>query len=228
MGLLRLGPTAGTQGDIVGRLQSVLPNGWFADDAPVLGGLLNGIASGLAVLFQFLAYVQQQTRIATATDTFLDLVAQDFFGGNLVRAPGEPDSSLRARIQRAILQPQATRAALTAVLQNLTGRAPAIFEPPRLQDTGAYAIASTLAYNTVGGYGSFAVPFQCFVTAYRPVGVGVADTNGYGNTAAGYGQGQGQYTTPAMAASTIRDAAIMQAIAGAMPVAATAWTAISN
>lgn len=228
MTLLSLAPTVGTQTDIVSRLKAVLPTGWFPDDTPVLDGVLNGVAAVWTALMQTLSYVQLQTRVATATDTFLDLVAQDFFGANLTRAMGEPDTSLRDRIQRNLLQPQATRGALSNVLQNLTGRTPRIFEPARLQDTGAYTVATTLAYNTLGGYGSASLPFQCFVNAFRPIGAGVANTNGYNIGIGGYGIGSAQYTTPTMAASTILDNDIYQAIAATMPVATTAWTAITN
>jgi hypothetical protein len=228
MALLSLSPTAGTQSDIVARLKSVLPNGWFPDSTPVLDGLLNGLASAWTNLVSLLGYTQLQTRIATATDIFLDLVAQDFFAGGMVRGASEPDSSLRARIQASLLAPRATRNALTTKLVELTSRPADIFEPARLQDTGAYTIASALAYNTAGGYGSFALPFQCFVHAYRPFGAGVSNTNGYGGGASGYGVGQAQYTTPAMAASTIRDSDITAAIAAIMPVATTAWVIVTN
>jgi hypothetical protein len=228
MTLLSLSPTAGTQSDLVARLKSVLPGGWFGDTTPVLDGVLNGLAAAWTGLVNLLSYTQLQTRIATATDIFLDLIAQDFFAGGIVRAAGEPDDSLRARIQRELLRPRDTRAALNSILVELTGRTPRLFEPARLQDTGAYNVASTLAYNTVGGWGSFALPFQCFVHAYRPIGAGVADTTGYGSGAGGYGVGQAQYTTPTMAASTILDADITQAIAATMPVATTAWVAVTD
>jgi hypothetical protein len=228
MALLSLPPAAGTQPDIVARLKSVLPNGWFPDGTPVLDGLLNGLAAAWANLVGLLSYTQLQTRIATATDIFLDLAAEDFFAGGIVRGAGEPDSSLRARIQRNLLTPHATRNALNAALTALTSRQARIFEPARLQDTGAYAIASTLAYNTAGGYGSFALPFQCFVHAFRPIGAGVANTTGYGSGAGGYGAGLAQYTTPGMAASTVLDSAITAAIAATMPAATTAWVVVTN
>jgi hypothetical protein len=217
MALLTLSPAAGTQPDLVSRLKSVLPTGWFADSTPVLDGVLNGLAAGWAGVFGLLGYVQMQTRIATASDTFLDLVAADFFAGRITRSAGEPDESLRARIDRELLRERATRGALQR-----------IFEPTRLQDTGAYGIASTLAYGLVGGYGSFALPFQCFVRAYRPLGGGVANSNGYGGGLGGYGVGGAQYVTLSMAARTVLDSAIAAAIAETMPVATTAWLAVSD
>lgn len=228
MTLLSLQNGAGSRSDIVLRLGSALPAGWFADTAPILTGLLNGLASVWTNLVQFLAYVQEQTRIATATDYFLDLVALDYYGSALTRQTNEPDASFRARIERNLLQPMATRSALAQTIENLTYRAARIIEPMRMLDTGAYNVSSLLAYNAAGGYGSFSTSFQCFVTAFRPVGVGVANTNAYNAGDGGYGVGQGQYTTPAMAASTIVDTDIYQAIANVMPAGTTAWTAISN
>jgi hypothetical protein len=228
MALLTLSPAAGTQPDLVSRLKSVLPTGWFADSTPVLDGVLNGLAAGWAGVFGLLGYVQMQTRIATASDTFLDLVAADFFAGRITRSAGEPDESLRARIDRELLRERATRGALQSVLLDFTGRPAKIFEPTRLQDTGAYGVASTLAYGVVGGYGSFALPFQCFVRAYRPIGGGVANSNGYGGGLGGYGVGGAQYVTLSMAARTVLDSAIAAAIAETMPVATTAWLAVSD
>ena len=75
----------GDQQDILARLRTVLPARWFPDDAPVLDGLLNGLASGWSFAYQQLQYVKAQTRIATATDVWLDIIALDFFGGRLVR-----------------------------------------------------------------------------------------------------------------------------------------------
>ena len=226
MTLLSLSPTAGTQPDLVARFKAVLPSGWFADTTPVLDSVANGLAASWAQLITLLTTTQAQTRIATATGTFLDLIALDFFAGSITRTAGEPDDSLRARIDRAMLAPRGTRAALANALTMLTGRAPRIFEPRRLQDTGAYGVAATLAYNTAGGWGTYALPFQLFVTAYRPIGIGDATCTGYGSGAGGYGVGRAQYTTPSMAASTIRDADITQTITATMPVAVTAWVAV--
>jgi hypothetical protein len=228
MALLTLSPTAGTQPDIVGRLKSVLPNGWFADTTPVLDGILNGLAAGWAGLFTLLSYVQLQTRIATATDVFLDLIAQDFFAGGITRAVGEPDVGLRARIDRALFAPCATRSALINAITNLTNRPPLVFEPARIEDTGAYGVAPTLAYNNSGGWGCRALPFQCFVHVYRPLGAGVAYCAGFGNGAGGYGAGAIQYATPTLAASTIRDTDISSAIAATIPAATTAWIVITD
>ena len=79
----------GDQQDMLARLRAVLPTRWFPDSAPVLDGLLSGLASGWSWAYQQLQYVKAQTRIATATDVWLDIIAHDFFGNRLVRRTGQ-------------------------------------------------------------------------------------------------------------------------------------------
>ena len=121
------------------RLRTVLPTRWFPDSAPVLDGLLSGLASGWSWAYQLLRYVKAQTRIATATDVWLDIIANDYFGDRLARRAGQSDGAFRNRIQRELFRERGTRGAIIAVLHDLTGRAPLVFEPARTTDTGGYA-----------------------------------------------------------------------------------------
>jgi len=216
----------GTAADMLARLWQLLPLRWFADVSPVLTALLAGLSDTLAWLYAMLAYAKLQTRIATATDSFLDLISRDFFAANLPRRFGETDAAFRARIQAALLAPRATRPALIAALTALTGRAPVVFEPSRPDDTGAYGTA--LGYGVAGGWGSLLLPFQVFVTAFRPLGTGVPRVGGWGSGAGGWGGGAMQYVSLAMVQSQVSDADIDAAIVGTVPVAVTAWTRISN
>lgn len=216
----------GTAADMAQRLLALLPLRWFADSAPVLTALLAGLADGWAWLHAMLGYVRQQTRLATATDSFLDLISQDFFAATLPRRPGEADVAFRARIQREMFRPRGTRAALMAELTALTGRTPTIFEPARPADTGAWGTA--LGYGTAGGWGSLMLPFQCFVTAFRPRASGVPSVAGYGRGPGGYGHGAIQYAGQAAVRSQVTDAQIEAAIAGTAPVAVIAWSRIAN
>ena len=68
----------------------------------------------------------------------------------------------------------ATRPALVAAVVDLTGTTPAVFEPWRPSDCGAYGYGG-LGYNLVGGYGSLALPAQCFVGVTRGGGASDAD-----------------------------------------------------
>jgi hypothetical protein len=221
----------GDANDMKARLLALLPLRWFPDAAPVLSSLLAGISEGWAWLYAMLGYVRLQTRIATATDSFLDLIAQDFFGAVLPRKSGETDSAFRARIQAALFRPRATRPALTSVLTKLTGRAPVVFEPARPADTGAWG--TMLGYGVAGGWGSLAHPFQVFVTAYRPFGVGLPFVGGYNSlpvtsSPGGYGSGAMEYASLPQVPLEVSDADINAAIAATVPVAVTAWTRISN
>lgn len=218
--------------DLTARIRAVLPQSWFADSTPVLDSLISGIADAWSWLYGLLTYVTEQTRIATATDVWLDIVAQDFFGGNISRRAGEGDASLRTRIQMEMFRERVTRNAVEQVLLDLTQRAPVIFEPSRPADTGAYGTAAGspmgLAYGVVGGWGSLALPFQCFVSAYRPTGSGIATVSGWGCPAGAYGMGAIEYATADMVAGQVTDGDIAQAVASVTPTAATAWLRISS
>lgn len=222
----------GDTADMLARLKAVLPAGWFPDETPVLDALLTGCATAASWLYGLLGYVRQQTRIASATDGWLDIVAADFFGGRLQRN-GQSDTDFRNRIQREFVREHGTRRAVVSVLNDLRGRTPVIFEPARPADTGGYAassrtVAAGLAYGTVGGWGSLAYPFQCFVTAYRPTTAGIPQVAGWGTNRGGYGGGGIEYATLDFVAAQVADTDIYNAVASVMPVAAVAWTRISK
>jgi hypothetical protein len=205
---------------------------WFPDSAPVLDALLGGLASGWSSVYQQLQYVRAQTRIATATDIWLDVVAQDYFGFHLTRRAGQGDAAFRAAIHRELFRERGTRAAVVSVLQDLTGRPPQIFEPARPGDTGGYASSAGgcggLGYGCAGGWGSLTLPFQCFITAYRPIGAGIAMISGWSSNGGAYGQGAIEYASLAMVQAQVTDADIYKAVAGVLPVATVGWTRISD
>lgn len=205
------------------RVKSVLPAGWFGAATPVLDLLLGGLAALWATLYSLIGFVHAQARIATASGPFLDMAARDYFGTALARRAGETDAAFSARIRANLLIPHATRAALVEVLTRLTGRAPVVFEPFNATDTGGYD-TNMLGYNTIGGYGSLMLPYQCFVTAYRPV-VAASGNDG------GYNVGPGGYNTAPLAWSDLTndpglmtDSDLYAAIVSVLPVNAVAWT----
>src|SRR5579885_2397973 len=106
----------GDQSDMLARIKAVLPRTWFPDTTPVLDALLSGLGATWSWLYGFLQYVSAQTRIKTASDVFLDIIAKDFFGNALPRKKGEPDFAYRSRIFRNLPSPKATRAALANLL----------------------------------------------------------------------------------------------------------------
>lgn len=131
----------GDQDDMLGRLKRLLPAGWFGDSNPILDALLWGYAQSLAWAYTLYLYAQAQTRIKTATDNWLDLIALDFFGNNLVRGASQGDTSYRSSILINLFRERTTRPAMEQVLLDLTGRAPIIIEPARPADVGGYGSA---------------------------------------------------------------------------------------
>lgn len=153
----------GSQADFVNRMMAVLPAKWFPDTAPVLTGVLSGIASVWAALYALLAFVRQQARIGTASGVFLDMVAQDFFGTALERG-GLSDASFRVAILRRILRQGGTRAGLIAELAALTGAAPTLIEGARAEDCGAWGGGPVaIGYGAAGAWGTLQ-PMQVFLT----------------------------------------------------------------
>ena len=218
----------GDQSDISSRIQALLPNGWFRDSTPVLNAVLAGVAWALAMVYGLISYARLQTRIATATDGFLDLISFDFFGIGLARQPNEGDPAFRARIQANMFLEKATRHGLIRTLQILTGRTPLVFEPARPADTGAYC-TNTMGYGVAGGYGSLRVPFQAFVIAYRPLGQGIPNVAGYTDPEGAYSTpSQIEYANPSLIQGVVTDADIYAAMDRVKPVATIIWTQISS
>jgi hypothetical protein len=216
----------GDSPDMLARLKAVLPSRWFADETPVLDGVLTGLASAAAWAYGLLAAVRLAARIGTATGGFLDMIALDFFGTRITRRVDQGDASFRTRIEAELLRERGTRGAVISVLQDLTGRTPVVFEPMRPADTRGWGAA--LGYGAAGGWGSLLLPFQCFVTAYRAQGAGIATVAGWRAGAGGWGVGAIEYASLDMLQGQVTDADIDAAIAGVMPVAAIAWTRISD
>jgi hypothetical protein len=218
----------GDENDFLTRLTSLLPNKWFPDISPVLAAVLSGPANCLAFIVSLNAYAKLQTRIATATDGFLDLVAFDYFGSYIARRLNELDASLRSRIQQNLLAQKATRAGIITFLTNLTGNVPRLFEPWRPLDCGAYG-KNIFGYGLAGGYGSLVVPYQGFVTAYRPLGQGIPLIAGYNNPQGAYSTGSyAEYANLSEIAGAVTDADIYAAIADAKVEGTLAWTRIEN
>ncbi|MDD2878002.1 MAG: hypothetical protein PHT60_13615 [Acidiphilium sp.] len=221
------GVSTGGVADMVARLKSVLPAGWFADATPVLDMVLGGVATLWAALYALIGFATTQTRIATATGPFLDIAAQDFFGASLARRAGETDAMFSARIRANLLAPRATRAALVAGLIAETGRTPNVFEPFNTGDTGGYD-SNTLGYNTAGGYGSLALPYQCFVMAFRPVVSSSGNDGGYNLGPGGYGCVPMAWSDLADDPGLTTDSDIYAAIVAVLPAGAVAWTRLSD
>ena len=211
----------GSQSDIVARTKALLPANWFKDSTPVLDGTLNGVSAALAQAYGMAAYARLQTRIATATDGFLELIAFDFFGNLLPRKSGEADSAYRLRIQAQLMLERGTRKGMVAALTMLTGRAPIIFEPSRPQDTKAYN--STAFYNYAGNYGA-TLSFQTFVIAYRPYVQSYGYLSAYNKSY----YGKASYTNYSLIAGAVNDQDILNTIDAVKPAGTIVWVNIQN
>jgi hypothetical protein len=219
--------------DIFGRLKAKLPSRWFggwADTLPIFDGVVAGTASLLSFVYSLYAYAKLQTRIMSATDGWLDLIAADFFGPTQVqRKTGQSDSSYRLVILANLFREKATRPAIVNILTSLTGRAPTIIEPQRPADTGAYG-APNIGYGVAGAYGSMSLPYQAFVIAYRPVSnAGVASVSGYGVSTGAYSTAsRAEYASMGMVTGGVTDTDIFAAIDAVKPAGTIVWTRISN
>lgn len=214
----------GDQADMVTRLRAALPGRWFGDTAPVLDAVLAGIGAIWAALHAQLEAAVIQTRIATATGAFIDMIALDFFGRRIRRRTAEADTPFRTRILREMSREHGTRHALITALTDLTGRAPDLFEPARPADTGAWN--GTIGYNTAGRWGSLMLPRQCFVTARRPTGQGIALVNGWNGPIGGYGIGTQCWADHTTIGGTVTDDDIATTVATITPAAQITWLRI--
>lgn len=202
----------GDQNDFYTRLRVLLPPAWFAEESTILNGPLSACAAALSWCYTLYLYAKTQIRISSASDGWLDMAAYDFFGNSLTRPVDMTDDVFRTVIKRALLRERGTRQAIHDVLAELTGNSPTIFEPQRVQDTGAYS-RPTMGYGAAGGYGSSLLPYQAFVTVQRSKKAGIPWVAGYRTSTAAYGQSsQGEYVSREMVAGSITDAQIYAAI----------------
>lgn len=225
----------GDQNDILSRLQTYLPRGWFGDwsEAPVVGAVLNGVASVFAVTYTLIMFIWAQTRLATSIGGWIDLWAADFFGGDLPRKPNESDASYIARIKVALFQQKATRPAMISVLTQLTGSAPIIFEPNRPLDSGCLgANTGVNSFCGVARMGSLACPYSALITAYRPLvsggSAGAAYSNAIAISALNTPLSQSYTGSLADEVSAATDDDIYAAINATRPVATNIGVAITN
>lgn len=215
----------GNQSDILARIKAVTPR-WFADSNPIIDALNQGYAYVASFVYSLYVYAKLQTRIKTATDSWLDMIAADYFGTALFRAANQSDASFRARIIVNLFRERATRNGVSKVLVDLTGRSPIIIEALRPADTGAYS-APNSGYGVAGNYGSILIPFQAFVIAYRPSSSGIPNVAGYGYSPAGYGTpSQADYASISQIQGAVTDADIYAAINSVKPVGSILWTRI--
>jgi hypothetical protein len=214
----------GDQDDMQARIKAMLPASWFADSNPVLQAAIAGAAYALAFVYSLLSYAKKQTRIKTASDGWLDLIALDFFGGRIRRKTGEADNSFRSKIRINLFRQRGTRQAVIKVLEDLTGRTPDVFEQARTADVACL----DHMYLDVSRLGSMDMTYEFFITAYRPEHQFQAGGfNGLDSSI--YGLDTNFYLAPQPDADrVVTDDDIYTAIASVIPYGVTAWTRIVN
>jgi hypothetical protein len=217
----------GDSNDVLMRVKRLLPRGWFAWTAPLRDAVIGGLSDGASVGYSWITFAQSQARIATASGIFLDIIAFDFLGRNLLRN-GSSDSVFRSIIVATILKERVTRLGMINALTALTGSAPKIFEPWNTFDAGAYGVAASgIGYGVGGGWGSMILPGQVFIQSNPGLAPLTPNIGGYGNYPGGYGTGSDEYITTSQEAGTVEDAVIFNMITTTKPTGVIAWTAIS-
>lgn len=227
----------GDVNDFINRISALLPP-WFGDlsNDTTLKALITGYAEMASTMYSQYSNAVLQTRIKTATGSFLDLISQDFFGTTpplfLPRGPGESDASYSKRIIANILSEKATRKGLINALTNLTGRTPKLFEMERPADTGGYS-AGGAGYSVAGGWGNPLLPYQGLIDAYRPIAPGIPGINGYGYGASGYSSlsqanGYSSYASLNQATNPVSDQQIYDTVNATKVYGTVVWVRISN
>lgn len=211
----------GDQSDFFKRLKAQFPSSWFKS-SPNFDATLQGPAWAMSTIYSQVTYATLQTRIATATDGYLDLISSDFFGTALPRLPNEQDGPFRARILANLFVKGPTRANMSAVLMLVTGRAPAIFEPSNTTDSGGWD--GGFYWDTGVGQWGAPMPYQSFVTAYRPLtnAQSLGELDSWRWSWDSYGAWSDQPVT------AVTDAAIIAAVESTRMTGTVVWMRIAN
>ena len=123
------------------RLGRLFPRDWASDDAVQSGNvyaLFLSAGQEISDLLQEVQYAALAQRMQTETSPELDLASQDFFGTALPRPSGMSDQNFYTLIVSNLFKSAATRAAISAAIQGLTGVAPRMMEPWNIFDTGVW------------------------------------------------------------------------------------------
>lgn len=214
----------GDRENMKARLKGLLPRSWFGlGETSVLDALMAGAAWVLSFVYDLVVYAKLQTRILTATDGWLDLVAADFFGADLARGQNQTDASFRARIIANLFRERATRAGLSRVIQELTGNPPVIIEPGRMADTGAWD-QPPWAYDAAGSWAEPSLAYQAFVQVRMPAVSGIPYVGGWDVSVGAYDTASAlAWTDESMVQETVTAEDVNAAIASVRPAATRIW-----
>jgi hypothetical protein len=219
----------------------LIPFRWFSWIAPLRDAVLGGLADQAAWCYSWLVYIKQQSRIATSTGPFLDLISYDFLGRHLPRGQMS-DANYRIRILATILQERVTRKGMINAVNMIIGSNPTIFEPWNTNDAGAWSgptmssfHAPNFVWNSatgssgVGGWGSTDLPAQSFMNLVRSTFSGVPNVAGYSSTGhlsglGGWGVGAIELIGLSTAQIGVTDQMIYDTINTTRPTGSIVWT----
>ncbi|MBK0099599.1 hypothetical protein IBT49_26770 [Erwinia sp. S63] len=213
----------GDSEDMHGRLRKLIPPGWFSEDSPFLNAALEQCAAGLSWCYALYGYARKQTRLLTASNGWLDLIAYDFFGHQMRRWTGEKDDLYRRRVHTRLFRECGTRQAVTDVLTDLTGQVPDVFEPQRPLDTGGYNMPAN-GYGQAGRYGSVMLPYQAFIQVTMPALEIHSSIAGYHCSPSGYSsKAWGAYLCADEVDRGLRSYGVQEAITSVKPEGTIIW-----
>lgn len=152
-----------TKEDIKKRLYSYFPHSWFRENNTNINIILEGMAVVAYWIYTFQEAARKELRIKTAANGILDLISQDFYDGYIERNSGESDEDFKLRILSNLLREKATRPAMEAAIEYVTGYKPLIIEPGFGYPDNAFTY--DLSAYDIGIYGDN-LPYQCFITVY--------------------------------------------------------------
>lgn len=215
------------------RFSNFFPFPWLSDAAKEPGGVAYALFYAFATQFAYIStqleYAWETCRLATATDTSLDLFSEDFFGNTLPRLGGESDAHFRQRISAALFQPKVSRPAIVADIESYTGGAVRAIEPWNPGDTGSWG-TSYFDYDTQQTpslYGDPSERYQGYLQVQLPAAVGPG-VNVWGiDAGAGYDIETGTFWE-VFENFVSQEVQIERFIAGLIAQGTTAWTKFVN
>lgn len=219
--IIQPAPKLGEADDIIRRVKLLLPKGWWNDVAPIRDAIIGGIADTSEWAYSLITYAKKQTRVAWATDLWLDIIAKDYFRFEFPRRINEADEGFRERIQKELIRERVTRKGMNDALVDLTGKQPVIFEPWNTGDTGVWDYGN-FALDISGGWGDTILPAQSFVNVIPP-GAGIPGAPGWDAPSFGW-DFSGMWGDMSLIAGTITNDDIYATINKTRPTGSIVWT----
>ena len=175
--------------------------------------------------FDLVAFARAQTRLATASGPFVDLIGLDFLGLGIARQIGQNDAGYKARITREIFRERNTRAGVLAAVADLTGAQARMIELWNPLDCGGYD-TGFLGFDAIGRWGSIGDAPQFLISTPQPVGAGLPNVGGYDNGLGGYDTGAEEFGDISLMTGSVTDQDIYNTINATRSAGVVAWVAI--